>query len=251
METSVLENAGLTKNEIKVYLALLELGKTSSGPLIKKSGINSSKVYESLDRLQKKGMVSYAKETNKRFFKAAEPARLVDYIDERKRNLEIEKNALKQIIPELDARKKRIDEEKQEAVIYQGLKGYKTLLETMLKDIGPKGNYLAFASGMLKQVLGDYWYIFQKKKKKLGINAKCLWDPNIRNQKDYLKEYYGKGRFLSEGHYISPADFWIFNDKVIQISYESKPIFAVLITSKGLARSYKDLFETIWKTAKR
>ena len=50
---------------------------------------------------------------------------------------------------------------------------------------------------MLKQVLGDYWYIFQYKKKKLKINGKCLWDPKVKIQKDYLKEYYGKGRFLS------------------------------------------------------
>lgn len=251
METSILENAGLTKNEIKVYLALLELRESTSGPLIKKTGINSSKVYESIERLEKKGLVSYVKKTNKRYFRAAEPTRLLDYIDERKMNLENEKDALKQIIPELEAKRKKSGEEEQEATIYQGLKGYKTLLENMLKELGKNGEYRAFASGMLKQVLGDYWFIFQDKKKKLKINAKCLWDPKVRVQKDYLKEYYGKGKFLSEGHYISPADFWIFNDKVIQVSYISKPVFAVLIKSKGLAQSYKDLFENLWRLAKR
>ena len=33
MDTKLLENLGFTKNEIKVYLALLELGTTSAGKI--------------------------------------------------------------------------------------------------------------------------------------------------------------------------------------------------------------------------
>jgi len=137
-------------------------------------------------------------------------------------------------------------EEQQEATIYQGLKGYKTLLRDMLEELDPNGTYLAFASGMLKEVLGPYWFIFQKTKRDYKIKARCLWDEKIRKQKDYLKEYYGKGRFLSEGNYQSPVDLWIYNDKIIQVSYNTKPLFAVLIKSKGLAKSYKELFENLW-----
>ncbi|MBI2129945.1 ArsR family transcriptional regulator [Candidatus Woesearchaeota archaeon] len=251
MNTETLEKAGLTKNEIKVYLALLEKGESTSGPLIKAIGINSSKVYESLERLQKKGLVSYVKKANKKYFQAAEPERLLDYIDEKKRQLEEEREEMQKMLPELKIRKKMSEEEQQEATIYQGLKGYKTILENMLKELRPNGTYLAFASGMLKEVLGPYWFIFQKKKKDFNIKARCLWDPKIRKQKDYLREYYGAGKFISEGSYLSPVDLWIYNDKIIQVSYATKPIFAVLIRSKGLAQSYKDLFETIWKMAEK
>ena len=55
-----LEELGLTKNETKVYLVLLELGLTTTSAIIKRAGINTSKVYESLERLLKKGLVSYA-----------------------------------------------------------------------------------------------------------------------------------------------------------------------------------------------
>ncbi len=58
MNTAILEKAGLTKNEIKVYLTLVEKGESTSGPLIRAIGINSSKVYESLERLPKKGLVN-------------------------------------------------------------------------------------------------------------------------------------------------------------------------------------------------
>ena len=251
MNTEILAKAGLTKNEIKVYLTLLEKGEATSGPLIQTIGINSSKVYESLERLEKKGLVSYVKKANKKYFQATEPERLLDYIDEKKRLLDEEKKEVQKIIPELEVKRKTSKGELQEATIYQGLKGYKTLLENMLNELNPNGKYMAFASGKLKEVLGPYWFIFQKKKKKFSIKSKCIWDPKVRRQKAYLAEYQGTGRFISTGSYLSPVDVWIYNDKVIQVSYTTKPIFAVLIRSKGLVQSYRELFETIWRTGKK
>ena len=250
MNIEILEKAGLAKNEIKVYLVLLEKGESTSGPLIKEIGINSSKVYESLERLGKKGLVSYVRKTNKKYFQATNPDRLLDYLDEKKKQLDEEKTEIAKILPNLRTLRKKSKEEEQEATIFQGLKGYKTLLENMLNELNPNGTYLAFASGMLKQVLGPYWYIYQKKKSQYRIKSRCIWDPKVKKQKLYLKEYEGVGRFISTGSYLSPVDIFIFNDKVIQISYSTKPIFAVLIISKGMAQSYRDLFETIWKSAK-
>lgn len=249
MHTQALLNAGLTKNEVKVYLSLLEFGESTTGPLIKNVGINSSKVYESLERLEKKGLVGHVRKTNKRYFRAANPDRLVDFIDEKKRHLEEEKSEIMELLPVIHDLARKSNEEEQDATIYQGLKGYKTLLENMLHELRPNGNYVAFASGMLKQVLGPYWFIFQKKKRKYSICSRCLWDQKVRTQRSYLDEYEGAGRFISKGSYLSPVDMFIFNDKVIQISYTTKPVFAVLIKSKGLAQSYKDLFETIWESA--
>ncbi|MEK6887971.1 MAG: helix-turn-helix domain-containing protein, partial [Candidatus Aenigmatarchaeota archaeon] len=62
MDVSALEGIGLTNAEIKVYLALLELGATKTGLLIEKSGLQSSVVYSALARLMEKGLVSSIKE---------------------------------------------------------------------------------------------------------------------------------------------------------------------------------------------
>ncbi len=250
MLADTLLKIGLTQNEIKVYLALLELGDTTTGPLIRSVGINSSKVYESLERLERKGLAGYVKKTNKRYFQATDPDRLMDFLDEKKKRLDEEKQEIAQMLPKMRQLMTKSADEQQEATIYKGLKGYRTLLESMLQELQGKGSYMAFASGMLKQVLGPYWHVFQKKKKQYMISSRCLWDPKVRTQKGYLKEYVGTGRFLSKGSYRSPVDMFIFNDKVILISYTSKPVFAVLITSKGMAQSYRDLFETIWASAK-
>ena len=56
-----LERIGLSKNEAKVYLVLLELGLTSSKAIIEKTNLHRQIVYDTLDLLIEKG--------RKRFFK--------------------------------------------------------------------------------------------------------------------------------------------------------------------------------------
>ena len=42
MDTSILEDLGLTQAEIKVYVGLLELGSSSAGHILEKSGLQNS-----------------------------------------------------------------------------------------------------------------------------------------------------------------------------------------------------------------
>ncbi|MBI2665760.1 hypothetical protein HYX12_04015 [Candidatus Woesearchaeota archaeon] len=50
MDIDLLRNIGLTDSEIKVYLALLELGSSTKGPIVDKSRVASSKIYELLEK---------------------------------------------------------------------------------------------------------------------------------------------------------------------------------------------------------
>ena len=45
----ILGEIGLTKNEIKIYLALLKLGTVTSWSIIKETSIHTSKVYDGTD----------------------------------------------------------------------------------------------------------------------------------------------------------------------------------------------------------
>ena len=55
LETDALVDAGLTNAEARVYLALLELGSTTAGPVIKKAGLHRGTTYQVLQRLLEKG----------------------------------------------------------------------------------------------------------------------------------------------------------------------------------------------------
>ncbi len=97
METGVLERIGLTKGEIKVYFALLELGPTTTGPLVDASEVSSSKIYLVLDRLLKKGLVSYSMQARKKYFEPADPRRIIDYLEERQKEITDQKKQIQAI----------------------------------------------------------------------------------------------------------------------------------------------------------
>ena len=50
----VLEQIGLSRNESKAYLALLELGSTSAGRVAKKTRLDRANIYDSLEKLKLK-----------------------------------------------------------------------------------------------------------------------------------------------------------------------------------------------------
>src|SRR3989338_7077733 len=125
MDIKLLEDIGLTKSEIQVYLALLELGSSTTGKIVDKSKASSSKIYEILEKLIQKGLAAYIIKSGVKYFEASSPERLMDYMNEKEERVEIQKEALKKIIPELEL-KHKLSRYKSEATIYKGLRGLKT-----------------------------------------------------------------------------------------------------------------------------
>ena len=87
METKLLEEIGLTKTEIKIYLALIKIGQTTTTKIVKESQIHASKVYEFLERLVQKGLVSYVIKSNKKYFTVTEPINLKELLKEKERKI--------------------------------------------------------------------------------------------------------------------------------------------------------------------
>lgn len=85
MDTKLLEELGLSKGEIKVYLTLLKLGETTTGKIIEEAQISGGKIYLILDKLIKKGLASFSIKEKTKYFSAASPNRILDYLHEKKK----------------------------------------------------------------------------------------------------------------------------------------------------------------------
>ena len=73
-----LEKLGLNKKESDVYLALLNQGKSQAGPIIKATALHRMQVYEAMEALKNRGLVSISQEKTIQFFEANSPKVLVD-----------------------------------------------------------------------------------------------------------------------------------------------------------------------------
>lgn len=244
MNTRILEELGMTKNEVKVYLRLLELGATPAGPLVKKLGMHRAAVYNLLDLLLDKGIISYVRKHNRKYFTAHEPKRLLEYVETKKRQLQDKEQELKQLIPELELRK-QLAKEEEEGTIYKGKRGIKTILEDVLEQ---KKDLLVFgAEGKFKELFPWYFSHWHKQRAERQIPLKIIFNQRLTKQRQSLPR--AKVKFLSES-YINPATTLVYADTVAIIIWEPNPQ-AFVIKSKQVSQSYRNFFVLLWNTARK
>src|SRR3989338_10227689 len=85
---------GLSREEIKVYLTMLNLGSNLASKISEETKINRSHIYQLLERLISKGFVGYVIKENRKYFSAVNPEKIIDIIKEKERKF-------KNIIPQL------------------------------------------------------------------------------------------------------------------------------------------------------
>jgi|SRR3989344_47224 len=235
MDTSILEGLGLSKGEIKVYLFLLELGSTKVGNIIEKSELASSAVHNSINSLVDKGLASYIKKGKIKYYQAAPPSQIVDFIETKKKNV-------LSILPQLEL-KQKLAIEKQEAEIFLDIKGIVTMLNLLIEDSKKGDKYMFFATYLDQnnEEIQKFFTKYDVKRKEKGLNVRGISPPSIR--------IYFKERKVLNMKYTSfpiPADISLCNNKVALISWGKKPM-GILIKSKEINAMFKNYFEKVWK----
>ncbi|MFH1317383.1 MAG: helix-turn-helix domain-containing protein [Candidatus Woesearchaeota archaeon] len=245
MKESVLEEIGLTNSEIKVYLALLELGSSSTGKIVEKSDTASSKVYEILDKLMDKGLVSFIIKTGVKYFEAAAPERLMDYMNEKERDVDRQKAELKSIIPELEI-KRNLSKYKSEATIYRGLKGLETAFYSAVNELNSGDKYYVIGIPQRSDQINRFFVKFSKYRKRKKIGQIALFNEAARGEPQTLPENlneFDKIKFIPQ---VTPAAINIIKDKVIIFPEGTGEPLLFLIDSKEVAESFKVQFDHWW-----
>jgi len=233
-----LKEVGLSEREINTYLALLELGSTTTGPLIKKSRVPSSKIYQTLDKLANKGLVKHIIISKTKYFQASDPNNLIDFIEEKKKNI-IE------IIPELK-HKQVLSENPQEAEVYESIKGVKAAFNDILDSLKKEEEYVVFTLGqeLGTEELKRFFKNFHKKRIEKRIKVKLIANKKI---KAILSKYHiRKGMKIKYTKLNLPTGIFIYANKVMTVIWGENPT-AFVITSKSNSDRYKEFFEEIWR----
>ncbi len=237
MDIKELERIGLNLNEAKIYVALLELGQAQAGDISKKTQINRTTVYDSLERLIQDGLVVFVISANKKVFNAVNPQKLLDRVLERE-------NTIREILPELEGLFAQ-SKEKEETNIYKGRKGIKSIFDDILKS----KEYVAFgSSGKFLEVMQHDFRMFQKRKKELKINSKIILSESSRKT-ETIKLAYANFRFIPD-EFSALTTTLVYNDKTAIIVWGETPV-ATLIKSKAVAKSYSGYFKLLWKIARK
>src|SRR3989344_4943252 len=224
MEIEDLINLGFNKNESIVYLSLIKFGISEASAIIKDTKFHKNIVYDNLEKLIDKGLVTYIIEGGIKKFKTANPKTLIQLFEEEQKILEGKKILAKKISEEIN---KTINskKEKSSAAIYRGIKGIKSFYESTLEE-------------------GDY-VVFGAPEKSIKIMGEIFWKNYTikRIDKKTLIKYFDKEfEPLTETH--------IQKDKVAIIVWNDEPTL-ILIQDKTVADSYIKYFNKMWKESKK
>jgi HTH-type transcriptional regulator, sugar sensing transcriptional regulator len=230
-----LSKLGLTSTEAKIYNALIEHGRLQAGMISRKTGIHRRSVYDGLERLIEKGIVSWIRENEKRLYYAENPSKLKELVA-------MKEEALSSILPLLQARD-GATHEKEETKFYRGKEGIKTILQDQI-ECGKTVSILGAsynASEILKYYMGHYTDMRRKSKLKL----KMIYF----GREHKIKIPYSEVAYLPE-QYLSPVSTNIYADRVAIIVWSEEPI-ALLIKNKKISEAYKKHFDLLWAIAKK
>ncbi len=227
-----LKQAGLTENESKVYLSLVDNGPNLAGQISRRTGLHRRTVYDVTEMLIKKGLIGYILKNNRRYFEASNPNRILEMLKERE-------ELLTPVIGDL-LTKYNSEKEKQETNFYKGKEGLKAIFEDQLNY---KEILIIGASPTAYDVLKYYFKWYDKKRSKKKIKVKIIaYDRKLKNIP--LAEI----RYLPK-KYESPVAMNIYGNKTAIILWAKNPI-VIAIREKEIADSYRNYFELMWKLAK-
>src|SRR3989344_2831988 len=102
MLEKLLADIGLTPEETKIYLFLLEAGPNTVGTLATKVAIPRPSLYGLLKKLQKKGMVVESLKNGVKLFSAEPYAKIEKVFDQQIELLENKRNLYKEMLPEIE-----------------------------------------------------------------------------------------------------------------------------------------------------
>jgi sugar-specific transcriptional regulator TrmB len=235
MHEKILEEIGLTRNEAIIYLSLLKLGSAPVSKISNLSGLNRANMYNTINSLIKKGAISYVIKNNVKYFMAAKPERLLDFLKEKE-------DKLSAILPELEKIEKTTS--KIDVEIFEGKEGVKTFymyLSRTNKEVVGFG-----ITGLAYDILQ---YYAPKILKQLSekVHARYIAFDKTR-KKEIIKLKNTEYRYFPKD-VDNFATTLIYDEYTAIISYETIPK-VVVIKDKSISDGYRKYFEFMWKLAK-
>src|SRR3989338_1114190 len=229
MDERVLEQAGLTASEVKLYYTLIQEGSLRPGELSSRSGMHRRTVYDALDRLSQKGFVSFIKTNNRRYYQAVEPGKIAEILKNRLTDFESE-------LPALDALYTQ-SKEKQETLFFSGVNGIRTIFEDQLEQ--SKDVYVIYGSEHAETLLKYYLPHYTRERVKKKMKLHIIFQKSSR--KAIPKIPLSEIRFMPASAQTHAATN-IYGTNVAIILWTGQPL-AILIRHKDIASSYRDYFQ--------
>lgn len=248
MDQDALTGLGLTSGECRVYLSLVKLGSSTTGPLAMQSGVSSSKVYKILDRLERKGLVGHIIRSKTKHFTALPASRILDYLDQKRQEMEKKRARFAEVLPLLESERRKATKQV-DAAVYEGAKAVTNLFRTMLDELKPGERYYVIGAGYGDVPhLREFFYSHHRRRAAKGVHVKMLANFDVKDTLVKTTRKDSHIRFLP-AYMVTPMEIVFYQDKAFITIWTTEPK-AFFIQNEEAVRSFQAYFDTFWKIGK-
>jgi sugar-specific transcriptional regulator TrmB len=245
---ATLQRVGLTKNETNVYLTALELGTTTTGPIIKRTGIHTSKVYDALNRLIDKGLVAQSISSTGKEYRAVDPDRIIEYLQRKKQQIDEDQQQVSAILPQLYALTATTHETAVE--VFNGWEGMETVYRMMRQQLREGEENLVFGASKGEDEERTRGF-FERHLQELAakrIRQRIIYNESARG--NVLEQQRHKKLFaIRHLQQTTPAEINIWSDNTMIVLLRKRPT-VILIRDVSITASFRTYFDVMWRQAK-
>lgn len=244
-----LQTIGLTQNEADIYELLLKLGEAPAAVILQEANLKRPTVYNTLNTLSQKGLVTATDKNKKIHFTPAPPAKLLEMAESQFANLERAKADIQSVIPALTTQYVT-SVERPIVRIFEGVEGVKKAHMEILNERQEILAYVQINEEIDKQ-LEKFWPKYYAMRRKYNIFARVI-SPNTPGAKEYQKNDERElrlTRLIPSEKFPINLEKNIVGNKVAFFSHEAGKLVATIIENKAIAEAEVAAFELAWEKA--
>ncbi len=242
---------GLSENEARVYVAVLQLGQSDAAGVARLAEVKRPTTYLALENLVKQGLVSEVANQKRKIFKAEDLDRLTKLTRKMRHKVIEAEIELEQLLPGLRAIQKKLIRPPK-VTFYQGIEGVKIIAEEVPGHpepwyyFGPiKGWVDALSETKIEELIIET----REARIKAGRpTAYMITDEAYKGIKLFQKnESAARQVKILSNMQNTKSSLMIYGHKLAIISLGAVP-FAAVIESEEVAELVKMMFGIIWKS---
>lgn len=245
-----LEQLGLNKNEVKIYLAILPLGTAVSSTLARKTGLAKSTANYTCLQLAKKGLITKSQKKNYFVFTANNPDRIKLLLEIQKREISKKEREAESIAIELQS----IFNPSTNLPKVRFFEGPEQIIE-MLNEVLSFDTTLFVAAKIEKDMhplVKTYLNgIYEENRRKKKSPTYLLYN-NDQETNDYKALETRKNAyslFVPESNFPFRATCHIYQGRVAFYSFARHDMTGVIIENENIFEMQKALFKLSWNSA--
>lgn len=248
----VLRSAGLGDEQAQLYLAGLQMGSAPASEYAKKTGINRITAYNMLEAMVGEGRFAVIKKIRGKWYSPVAPEHLA---------IEARKNAdaLNRVLPDLRSLQGK-HERRPHVKFYEGWEGVRRVYEDTLTA---KGEILNFANSA---VVRRFWpayddeYVAERVKRGIHLRGIAPDDATGRRVHGEDKNKLREIRLVPARDFDFRNEINVYDSKVAICSFGAaqdrsfdspEECFGVVIESREVAETQRQIFEMAWRYAAR